>query len=98
MTAPVQIDLSDEPADIGVGYGLPPWDDPDNFVLRVCEVRLLLSDAQIERLEFPCPDFLAAVRASRRASRRASSFAGVEQPGSSSILQRRGETVISPVS
>lgn len=50
MTAPVQIDLSDEPADIGVGYGLPPWDDPDNFVLRVCEVRLLLSDAQIERL------------------------------------------------
>lgn len=31
MTAPVQIDLSDEPADIGVGYGLPPWDDPDNL-------------------------------------------------------------------
>lgn len=50
MSATTQIDLSDEPADIGVGYGLPPWDDADNFVVRICDVRLLLSDSQIERL------------------------------------------------
>lgn len=50
MSASIQIDLSDEPADIGIGHGLPPWDDDDNFVIRISEVRLLLSDSQIERL------------------------------------------------
>lgn len=65
MSAPVQIDLSDEPADIGVGHGLPPWDDPDNFVLRVGEVRLLLSDAQIERLR-ECLGCYFAVRVQAR--------------------------------
>ena len=50
MTAEIEIDLSDEPVDVGIGYGSPPWDDEGTFVLRVSNCRLQLSEEQADAL------------------------------------------------
>jgi len=47
----IEIDLQDDdPADVGIGYGTAPISDPEAFVLRVGECRILLNDEQAEAL------------------------------------------------
>lgn len=46
----IEIDLTNDPVDVGVGYGSPPWDDENTFVLRVGDCRLRLSEEQADAL------------------------------------------------